>query len=218
MRSQNASRQALLMEIEALGIDADCFHSLTIDQLSDLLFDLNKAANPGRNSNRSGRRTRKEAAATTTSLSAIDKKILKALLESHGSPSSLQLSRELQIPLSTVNRRRKRLEEQFISQSYSLRYAVFGKRHITFIISLGAGDRSQVAKEILTFKGVTTITRTFGDSLDLKAEAVLETNEDLVSLVEKIKCNAGAQSVSWFESIEVLENNKDVDVSIIDSL
>lgn len=148
-------------------------------------------------------------------LSAVDRKILKALLECGGNPSSLQLSRELDIPLTTVQRRRKRLEEEFISESYSLRYEKFGKRHITFIVSLGVGDRYEVTKEILVLEKVSALTSTFGDGADLKVEAILDSNQEFIEISEKIKSISGIQKISWFESIEVLGRKKETDLSII---
>lgn len=213
--SASLSRAELLKEIESLGINTGCLQALTVDQLSNLLYDLNKAANQN-TAPKASHRSVKDTAGNN--LSAVDKKMLKALLESHGSPSSLQLSRDLQIPISTVLRRRKRLMEQFIRHSYSLRYEAFARRNVTFIVSLGAGNRSEVVGEVLSLKGVTSITRTFGDGLDLKIEAVVETNEEVVELSEKIRSVPGVQRVSFFECLEILEKNKEVDLALIDSV
>lgn len=214
---QVTTRQALLKELESLGLDLELFDAFTVDQLANLLYALNRAANPSGNSK--GSRPGKSAKNSPASgLSAVDKKLLKMLLESQGDTSSLQLSRELEIPLSTVQRRRKRLEGRFIVHSYSLKYDAFAKRQITFIVSLGGGIRSEVVKEVLALDRVVAVTRTFGDGLDLKVEAVLETNEELAGLSEQLKSISGVQKVSWFESIEVLERNREVDISIIDSL
>lgn len=215
---QVTTRQALLKELESLGLDLEPFDVFTVDQLANLLYDLNRAAtNPSGNSkgSRPGKSSRNSPASC---LSAVDKNLLKMLLESQGDTSSLQLSRELEIPLSTVQRRRKRLEGRFIVHSYSLKYDAFAKRQITFIVSLCGGIRSEVVKEVLALDKVVAVARTFGDGLDLKVEAVLETNEELAGLSEQLKSISGIQKITWFESIEVLEKNRGVDISIIDSL
>ncbi|AIC14727.1 Lrp/AsnC family transcriptional regulator [Nitrososphaera viennensis] len=206
---RDVSRQAAVAELENIGVNASLFESLTVDQLSDLLYNLNRViinsnANPMNHQRTKG-----------VVLSAVDRKILKALLECGGNPSSLQLSRELDIPLTTVQRRRKRLEEEFISESYSLRYEKFGKRHITFIVSLGVGDRYEVTKEILVLEKVSALTSTFGDGADLKVEAILDSNQEFIEISEKIKSISGIQKISWFESIEVLGRKKETDLSII---
>ena len=46
-------------------------------------------------------------------LSNLDRRLLKLLLESEGGISSLELSRRLNIPVSTVKRRRNHLEEEY---------------------------------------------------------------------------------------------------------
>ncbi|MGI0006091.1 MAG: hypothetical protein ACREAI_06710, partial [Nitrososphaera sp.] len=92
------SRLKLMKEMEALGINTSALESLTIGQLSDLLFGLNRMANtksihkpePGEKQK--------------MSLSSTDKKMLTALLHSNGDMSSLALSRQLRIPLTTVQR------------------------------------------------------------------------------------------------------------------
>jgi DNA-binding Lrp family transcriptional regulator len=210
--SVNASRQALLAELESLGINVKSLQSLTVDQLSILLYSLNKIATE--NSMPRGSRNRSNTG--HPALSAVDKKLLRSLLESKGRVSSLRLSRDLQIPLSTVQRRRKRLEKEFIEHSYSLKYNKFSKRHVTFVISLGAGDRSEIAREILQLKGVIMIERVFGNNLDLKVEVILETNAELSALNEKIRSIQGIRSVTFFEFMELLKKNAEVDSEIIE--
>lgn len=208
----NISRQALEAEMIKIGVNADFFKSLTVDQLSDLLFGLNKVAN-----SKGSAVPQSQNAKKVIVLTSIDKKILKALLESKGNPSSIQLSRDLDIPLSTIQRRRKRLEEEFVKESYSLKYEKFGKRQVTFIAMLGAGDKSQVANQILSLEKVISLGRTFGDSADLKIEAIVENNQDLMQLSEKIKSIPGIHKLCWFESLEVLGQKKGLDLSIIES-
>ncbi len=209
----NVSRQALEAEMIKVGVNADFFKSLTVDQLSDLLFGLNKVANSKDSSLAQSQNAKKVIV-----LTSIDKKILKALLESKGNPSSIQLSRDLDVPLSTIQRRRKRLEEEFVKESYSLKYEKFGRRQVTFIAMLGAADKSEVANQILSLEKVISVSRTFGDGADLKIEAIIETNQDFMQLSEKIKSIPGIQKLCWFESLEVMGQRKGLDLSIIESI
>jgi DNA-binding Lrp family transcriptional regulator len=221
MSTTNLSRQAIEGELTKIGVTVEHFKSLTVDQLSDLLFGLNKVAISGSNGlERTMRARSKEDGGVVESvvLSQIDKKILKALLESKGSPSSIGFSRELDIPLSTVQRRRKRLEEECVRESYSLRYERFSRRNVTFIISLGAGDKSTIANEILGIEKVTQLSRTFGDGADLKAESIVETNKELMEISEKIKTIPRILKICWFESLEILGKKTDIDISIVESV
>lgn len=210
-KQQNISRQDIMAELEKIGVTPSYFEALTVDQLSDLLFGFNRAMNANAGSNA----TKRIAKRFALDLSSIDKKILRALVESKGNPSSLQLSRALDVPLSTIQRRRKRLEEEFVTESYSLKYEKFGKRQVTFIISVGARDRTAVAKEILELDKVISVSCTFGDGADLKVEVILETNPEFIDISEKIRAVESVQKISWFESMEVLGKNKEIDLSII---
>ncbi|HEV8387523.1 MAG TPA: hypothetical protein VGQ03_07870, partial [Nitrososphaera sp.] len=55
------------------------------------------------------------------SLSELDKKVLKSILYSSGKLSCLGLSRKLEIPYTTIQRRQKRLESELLVKSCSLR-------------------------------------------------------------------------------------------------
>jgi DNA-binding Lrp family transcriptional regulator len=214
----NVSRQSLELELAKMGVNADLFKVLTIDQLSDLLSGLNKIAKSQSNSSSRSRRGRAKRKPGLVMLSSTDKILLKRLLESNGNPSSIHLSRDLDIPLSTVQRRRKRLEDECVNESYSIQYEKFGRKHITLIVSLGTGDSANIAKEILELEKITVVTRTLGDGADLKAEAVVETSEELAQICQTIKAMPGVQKLSWFETLELLAEKKDLDLSIVESM
>ncbi len=214
----NVSRQSLELELAKMGVNADLFKVLTIDQLSDLLFGLNKIAKSQSNSSGQSRRGRVKRKPGLAVLSSTDKILLKSLLESNGNPSSIQLSRDLDIPLSTVQRRRKRLEDECVNESYSIQYEKFGRKHMTLIVSLGTGDSAKIAKEILELEKITVVTRTLGDGADLKAEAVVETSEELAQICQTIKAMPGVKKLSWFETLELLAEKKDLDLSIVESM
>jgi hypothetical protein len=59
-------------------------------------------------------------------LTEADKHILGSLLGSSGRVSSVELARKLEIPLTTIQRRRKRLESEFLEVDYSLRLDKLG--------------------------------------------------------------------------------------------
>ena len=79
-------------------------------------------------------------------LSNLDRRLLKLLLESEGGISSLELSRQLNIPVSTVKRRRNHLEEEYILKQYSLNPLKFGYRRIDLLIYTGGGETLEVAR------------------------------------------------------------------------
>ena len=69
----------------------------------------------------------KRVAKQETSISELDRKLLKILLMPNGdSKSSKSLSAKLGIPITTVRRRRKRLEDKFLKINYVLDIEKFG--------------------------------------------------------------------------------------------
>lgn len=200
-----------MQEMERLGVNTSALESLTINQLSDLLFGLNRMASlqnkvkPKSNDN------------DKMSLSQTDKKMLNTLIHSNGDVSSLALSRQLKIPLTTVQRRRKRLE-QVIDSSYSLRIEEFGLRMITFFVTVEGRSAIEIGKEILNLQRIVSVERMIGGNIDIEIKAIVATNKDIAQLSEQLKTITGVKELSWNERVSVVGKNSDVYFSIIESL
>ena len=65
-------------------------------------------------------------------LSDNDRKILKILLTPNGRISSKTLSKKFGIPTTTIQRRRRRLEKEFLIQSYFLDLERLAGTRLTF--------------------------------------------------------------------------------------
>ncbi len=202
-------REEILAELEALGIDVEPFDSLPNMILSDILVSLKDIVNA--HLSRRGRPTKR---ATETPdgppiLSNTDKKILKALLTSNGGISSLTLSKSLDIPLSTVQRRRKRLEANLLETSYSIKIEKFGLRSATLFVTVTSGSAESIGREILSFdREVLSVKRCIGEnSIDLQAEVLFESNKELLAIIERIKSIEGVSNVSWSEAIKMIGRN-----------
>jgi DNA-binding Lrp family transcriptional regulator len=150
-------------------------------------------------------------------LSTVDKKILKALLSSTGTVSSAALSEELGIPLSTIQRRRRRLESRLVDRSYTLKAESFGMRTAELFISTKNGSTSEVANKLLTLSAmVDSVVRVIGDSstsiiLDIR----FKTNPELLGVIEQIRSLNGVVTVSWIERISIEGQNNDIWQGII---
>lgn len=205
------SRLKLMSEMEKLGIDTSALESLTISQLSDLLLGLNRMANA------KGIHKLEPGEKQKMSLSSTDKKMLTALLHSNGDVSSLALSRQLRIPLTTVQRRRKRLE-QVIDSSYSLKIEEFGLRMITFFVTVEGRTAIEVGKDALNLQRIVSVERMIGGNIDVEIKAIVATNNDIAQLSEQLKTIAGVKELSWNERVSIVGKNSGVYVSIIESL
>lgn len=211
-----SSRFEILENLEKLGVNPEMLDQLSIPALNHLLKTLQKAASSSPAQSRPGRRKSHELARV---VSPADKKILKALLSSTGGVSSLTLSKELDIPLSTVQRRRKRLEANLLEMSYTLKVERFGWRTATLFISTRNGMTAAVGKEILSLSdGVKSVNRILGEnSADLMVEIIFRNNAELLNMVEKMKSINGVGNVFWIELIEPMGKNTDFAERVIEA-
>ena len=99
----------------------------------------------------------------TSQLSDMDRKMLRLLLDSEGSIPTHEISEQLGMPISTVQRRRKRLEEEYLIKHYSLDPMKFGYRRIDLLIYTEGGETMTIGKELLEREEVTYAARTIGE-------------------------------------------------------
>src|SRR5574339_800015 len=150
-------------------------------------------------------------------MTAVDKKMLQTLLASSGRISSLALSRKLEIPLTTIQRRRKRLESEFLEVAYSLKLEKLGWRKADLLISTSKGKASSIGKELLTHNAVTRVCRSIGEhTIDLHAEVVFKNNTELLHVIEWIKALDGISGVMWTEPVELVGKNIAGAIEILD--
>jgi DNA-binding Lrp family transcriptional regulator len=138
-------------------------------------------------------------------LSDIDRKMLRLLLDSEGTITSNDVSLQLGIPLSTVQRRRKKLEDTYLIRTYSLDPMKFGYRRIDLLIYTEGGETMKVGKQLLEREEVTYAARTIGEhTIDLRVEVFVKENGVLLNLLEDVKAMKGVRDVIWTEVIETL--------------
>src|SRR5215204_5702900 len=160
-----------------------------------------------------------EAVKTPRLLSKIDKEILKAILSPNGERSSTSLRSKLGIPQTTIQRRRKRLEKEFLESSYSLDLNKFGWRRVDLLIATRNGKTNAVAKELLSNEEVTYVGRSIGEhTIDLRAEVIIRDNAELLDVLEKVKAMDGVQDTIWSEIVEVVGRKRSIPPRVIDLL
>src|SRR5579872_4600891 len=101
-------------------------------------------------------------------LSEIDGKILRLLLHSEGKMPTHDISLELGIPLSTVQRTRKRLESDYLVRTYLIDPVKFGFRRVDLLIYTMGGATIELGNELLKRDEVVYAARTIGEhTIDL---------------------------------------------------
>lgn len=204
------SRTAILAQMEKMGINTSALDILTIDQLSDLLHGMNKIAN-----HQIEKTTKKGSPAQCPILSLVDKKLLREMLIAKGDVSMVALSRSLKVPLTTLQRRRKRLEE-LLNRNYHLQYEKFGMKQVTFVVSTEGQGTARIGKEVLSLPSISKVVHILSSAGDFRVEAILQTNNDIAQLCEQIKAIEGVRNIFWMEPIEVIGEKKETVLSLID--
>jgi DNA-binding Lrp family transcriptional regulator len=153
-------------------------------------------------------------------LSGLDRKLLKLLLLPNGDyKSSKTIASKLGIPITTVRRRRKRLESRFLKLRYELDIEKFGWRRIDFFISIRNGLVDTVANKLIQLNDVTYVGKSIGEhTIDLRVETIVKDNAVLLDLLEKIKEMDGVRDVVWSEIVTVVGRKISVPSSIIDRI
>jgi DNA-binding Lrp family transcriptional regulator len=152
-------------------------------------------------------------------LSTADKQILKLLLEPNSEVSSRTLEQKLGIPRSTIQRRRKHLEKEYLEHSYSLNLENLGFRRVDLLIYTGGGATQAIARELLKLDEVVYVGRSIGEhTIDLRAEVIIKDNSELLGMLELVKAMPSVKDVIWSEIVDVIGRKRSVPSSIIDRL
>ena len=152
-------------------------------------------------------------------LSDIDKLILNEILSPIESKTSTSMSKKLEIPLTTIQRRRKRLEKEFLENDYTLLLEKFGWRRVDFFISTTDGKTDALANNLLSMSHVTAVGKSIGEhTIDLRVESIVKDNVRLLDLLEEIKGMDGVNDVVWSEIVSVIGRKISIPSSIIDKI
>jgi DNA-binding Lrp family transcriptional regulator len=152
-------------------------------------------------------------------LSEVDRELLKVLLNPNGKSSSILLSKKLGIPKTTIQRRRKRLEREYLQMSYSLNIEKFGWRRVDLLIATRSGKTTSIATQLLSNEEVTYVGKSIGEhTIDLRAEIIIKDNAQLLDVLEKVKAMDGVNDTIWSEIVEVVGRKRSIPSKIIDQL
>ena len=153
-------------------------------------------------------------------ISDLDRKLLKILLQPNGDlKSSKTLSAKLGMPITTVRRRRKRLESTLLKLHYVLDIEKFGWRRVDFFIAIKNGMVNAVASKLLDSDEVTYVGKSIGEhTIDLRVETIVKVNASVLDVLEKIKAMYGVNDVVWSEIVSFVGRKISIPDSIIDKI
>jgi len=157
----------------------------------------------------------------TSKLSLSDKEILRVLLSPDNGikRSSLLLASKLGIPQTTIQRRKKRLEQDFLTSTFTLNIEKFGWRHVDLLISTRNGKTDFVANRLLENDEVVYVGKSIREhTIDLRVEIIIRDNSELLNILEKVKAMDGVNDVVWSEIVKVVGRKRSIPSRIIDML
>jgi DNA-binding Lrp family transcriptional regulator len=127
--------------------------------------------------------------------------------------SSLDLAKKLDIPLSTLQRRRARIEKSILKRDYTFNYKAFGGRVGDLIIAVDKGKSKEVAQSLLKkYKNnIVSCDTRINSEHNISAHIIYKNTEELYELIESIKTMDYVYSVHWSEIVEIMgDNNSEV--------
>ena len=135
----------------------------------------------------------------------IDKKIIELLLANHDNSF---ISQKLDIPLSTIQRRtRKLFEKEIISTKIELNYEKLGYKRGLLHIYLKKGQLDKIGQIVVEKRGMLSVSVHVGNS-DLVALFVYRDSKDLIETMTNIKEIEGVERVLWSEEVYFIPSNQ----------
>jgi DNA-binding Lrp family transcriptional regulator len=127
--------------------------------------------------------------------------------------SSLALAKKLDIPLSTLQRRRARIENAILKRNYTFNYKAFGGRVGDLIVNVDKGKSKEVAQNLLKkYKNnIVSCDTRINSEHNVSAHVIYKGTDELHELIESVRTMDYVTGVSWSEMVEVVgDNNSEV--------
>src|ERR671927_535050 len=120
--------------------------------------------------------------------------------------SSLALSKKLDIPLSTLQRRKARIEKAILRRGYTFNYKAFGGRVGDLIVNVDKGKSKEVAQSLLKkYKNnIVSCDTRISSQHNVSAHVVYKDTEELFELIESIKAMEYVNHVQWSEIVTII--------------
>jgi DNA-binding Lrp family transcriptional regulator len=123
--------------------------------------------------------------------------------------SSLALAKKLDIPLSTLQRRRAKIEKAILKRNYTFNYKAFGGRVGDLIVSVDKGKSKEIAQSLLKkYKNnIVSCETRINSEHNVSAHIIYKNTEELHGIIESIKTMNYVDGVQWSEMVEIIGDN-----------
>ena len=135
-------------------------------------------------------------------------KIIEELLN-NGDIKSSEIASKLAIPLSTIQRRRTKIERTVIRKTYDMSLMQFGFRTALIFADIQKGKARETGKKLLDRydKYILRASTRINSSNNLCLEIIYNNSEELHTLLEEIKAMPLTTNVDWSEEIYSIGDN-----------
>ncbi|MGB8033728.1 MAG: Lrp/AsnC family transcriptional regulator [Nitrososphaeraceae archaeon] len=144
-------------------------------------------------------------------LDSLNAKIIKELV-SNPNVRSVTIASKYKAPLSTVQRRKARLENSILKKNYQINTRELGWRIADLFLSVEKGRSEELAKKILDSNGnnniiLNTSLRIGNPEINVSAQVLYKGSEELLEIIESVKAIPYVKNVDWSETVKVVGNN-----------
>jgi DNA-binding Lrp family transcriptional regulator len=138
----------------------------------------------------------------------VNLKIIEELMR-NPSTSSSSLATKLQIPLSSLQRRRAKLEKSLLIKAYRINLKASGGKMGDIVINVDKGKSKEVAATILKrYKSnVMNVSTRINSEHNVAAQIIYNDTAELHNLLENIKSIPYVTSLQWSEIVEMIGDN-----------
>ncbi|MGN6346162.1 MAG: winged helix-turn-helix transcriptional regulator [Candidatus Nitrosocosmicus sp.] len=135
-------------------------------------------------------------------------KIIRELVENPNVKSS-EISEKLQIPLSTIQRRKAKIENLILRKNYYFNFSDMGYRTADIFLNINNGKVVETGKQIIKLfeNNVLRATSRINSKDNLCIEIIFENSRELHDILERMKSIDHIANVSFSEIVNVLGDN-----------
>jgi len=135
---------------------------------------------------------------------AIDSLDIKIILELLNNPnsSSSKMAKKLGIPLSTIQRRKTRLERSVLTRKYELNAHDLGWRNAEILMLVENGTANRMAQELIEkYDNITNTSIRINTKTNLAACVGYRNSDELHELMEKLRSLPNVSNLEWSEVV-----------------
>ena len=142
------------------------------------------------------------------SLDRINLKIIAELI-TRGDIKSSEVAAKLKVPLSTIQRRRTRIEKSLLKKTYQMDLTRLGFRLAQIFVDVQGGKARETGEELLKKydRNIVSASTRINSNNNLSLDVVYSGSDELHYLLEEIKALPLTSKVEWSEQVMVIGDN-----------